>query len=202
MRAHRAAGTFNYDPVRRRYGEIFQVHTGLLGSVGRPKRSDFEMALARSCPNAVSEKANLGVGLVLFDWASDNKVESRPITLSKLRIGTWPPTFALPYIAIIDGQSFVVGIDPRRSMGLEPNSLNLAFSIMHEETRAADPDLASAGLLIIQTPAVSRSRNSSRRLDLHFYDESIALIEFEEINRVMVEVELQWKEVIRRRRAA
>ena len=92
----------------------------------------------------------------------------------------------------IGGRPLVPFLDPRRlTTRLSREGLRFVFSMMHERTRAADPDFADALMGIYQFSVPK----TGPRIPNLLTDEGVRLFSFEELDIMVRETYAIWQEV-------
>ena len=142
-----------YAPVRKMYGDIFNIGSSLLGPSASTSWSVIEHELRKKCGTDLLWKHNSAVAQMLHEYCIREKISGHSHDFGPMFMGSAAGNvfYWLPMILIINGKATVVFIDPRRPASqLGPNGQRFVLSMMHEHIRKTDPDFANAQLAVIQ----------------------------------------------------
>jgi hypothetical protein len=189
---------YSYNPMRRSILDILHVEPGPLTTSPRTSWNQIEAGIRRCGRTEDETEANLLVAKALYLFADEEKIAGRREEFYPLPIGVSEKvTFWLPAVISVSGTTLVPLVDPRRGERLTDAGKLVAFSMMHERIRAADPDFAAVALGIFQFTA---PKNGPRLARL-FLDTGLKLIDFDTLDAMVRETYQIWHEVLEERRA-
>jgi hypothetical protein len=195
---------FTYNPFRSVLSDILNEQSEMFALAVRSDWTQIDKKITRLSKGPDELAANLEIGLSLFEYAAKEGMSSRrydfyPVSFgSGIRVEYWRPT-----IISLGGAPLVPFFDPRRSRGLTEISRRFVFSMMHEQIRASDPDLATVRLGIYRFEPGDRARepaDRARSVRL-FTDDSVPLYSMQELEFMISETYEVWQQVLLARRA-
>lgn len=142
-----------YAPVRKLYGDIFNVGSALFGPGVTVSVSVIEQILLKTCGSDRMRKHNLAVARSLYGYCVRENIHGIAHKFGYMHMGraAGDVCYWLPMILTIRGQATVVFIDPRRPQSqLSSDGQRFVLSMMHEHIRKPDPDFAQVQLAVIQ----------------------------------------------------
>lgn len=135
----------SYAPLRHSLPEAANVELPLIPDLARTTLAQLEVLVTRACKgNDDRIKMNLAAVRAIRQFVDEKHaeadfLETLPMTLYPgMRYEFWSPM-----IVRYEGVARIVFLDLRRSGGLSPTGLHVAFSIMHERFRALNPDFSA-----------------------------------------------------------
>lgn len=190
---------YSYAPSRSAYLDIFAIQAGPLAPDLSPTPWKKIKSLVLSRSRTVEEqKANLGAAKALYDFATQNNVWGFNYTFNRLTLGSFDSVrFWEPAVLAFGKRRFVFFVDPRSTKRLTTAARNFIFSIMHEHIRANDPDLTSAGLLIL---SLSPKNGDSARTVYSHYANPEFLLDFSTLDSMIQKTYQIWIDVLNERR--
>ncbi len=191
---------FSYRPLRHHIRDIINVTAGpLFGPAADPTRWDTVEQLIRRLATPGEEYAsNIGVAQALHAYCIDKGVRARAQDIRPLRLSLdLKVEYGSPFLMLIGAVPLIPFFDPRRWRRLTETGRRFALSMMHEATRAADPDLAEVRLGVFQFDSVD---DGSRLLKL-YTDEGVPLYAFDELDEMIRQTYAVWGEVLAEREA-
>ena len=142
-----------YAPVRKMYGDIFNVGSVLFGPGVPATLSAIEQILLKKCGSDSMRKHNLAVARSLYGYCIHENIHGIAYNFGYMYMGraAGDVCYWLPMILTIRGRATVVFIDPRRPESrLALDSRRFVLSMMHEHIRKPNPDFANVQLAVIQ----------------------------------------------------
>ena len=183
----------SYRPVRKCFPDIFNMQTPMFGPAEPTDWSVIESKLRRDADHEDELKANIAVAKGLQRYAAANNVTSVAQEFFPMAMSVGQKvTFWLNMILGLDGRPTVPLIDPRLTRTLNSDGRRFAFSMMHERTRAVDPDLEQACLAVIQFGKIS----DGERAPIIHTDEGISLFGLDELEQMVATTYSLWAEVL------
>jgi hypothetical protein len=170
----------------------------MVGSLPRVPWSKIEQDIRRRSRSDAEEAANLRVGRGLFDYVDEKALTGRHHEIFPLALGvTTKVVFWHPVVLSIDRRPLIPFFDPRRSKALTVQGRRFVFSVMHERTRAADPDFAEVALGVFQFSLSEKGP----RVPILYTDAGVTLFTFEELDQMVRDTYEMWREVCEERAA-
>ncbi|WP_413709766.1 type VI toxin-antitoxin system SocB family DNA replication inhibitor toxin [Rhizobium sp. Rhizsp82] len=194
LRKHRfARPPHTYNPVRSAQPDILNRQSPLFPSQVRTPWDAIVETLRKSAKHDDEFRHNLSVAKALYEFAESEELFSRQRSMSNWAIGFgqsirfWPD-----YISVVGGKPEICFHDYRLTKRLNNDGLRFAFSVMHERTRALDPDLAEVSLAIYQF----KKLNDGSRIVQRRTDENVELFTFDELNEMITATYRVWEAVL------
>lgn len=187
---------FSYGPLRGCFHDIFNIQPEMFAAASPTAWQVIEDALRRKCKSADELKANLAVARGLHQFATDTNILGRSQEFFPLAMGAGRKvSYWLPMVLSYQERPIIPFIDPRRTRGLTREGRRFAFSMMHERTRAADPDYEGVELAIFQ---FGDAGNDQRNPVLHV-DQGVSLFTLEQLDAMISATYTLWQEVCEER---
>ena len=142
-----------YAPVRKMYGDIFNIGSSLFGPGVSASWNVIERELHKKCKSDLIWKHNSAVAKMLHEYCIREKISGYAHEFGPMHMGraAGDVFYWLPMNLFMNGQTTVVFIDPRRPVSqLCPDGRRFVLSMMHEHIRKTDPDYANVQLAVIQ----------------------------------------------------
>lgn len=187
---------FSYAPLRGCFHDIFNIQPEMFGPVLPTNWAVIEATLRRKSKSADELKANLAVARGLHQFAINANIFGRSQEFYPLAMGAGRKVaYWLPMVLSYQDRPIIPFIDPRRSRGLTREARRFAFSMMHERTRAADPDYEGVDLAIFQ---FGDWADDQRNPVLHT-DQGVTLFPLEQLDAMISATYDLWLEVCEER---
>lgn len=187
---------FSYGPLRGCFHDIFNIHPEMFEPARPTDWPIIEAALRKKCKSEDELKANLAVARGLHQFATDENLLGRSQEFYPLAMGPGRKvSYWLPMVLSRQARPLIPFIDPRRTRSLTREGRRFAFSMMHERTRAADPDYEGVDLAIFQFGDFA----SGQRKPVLHTDQGVTLYTLDELDAMISETYLLWQEVCEER---
>ncbi|UYN94700.1 MAG: hypothetical protein KIT25_22185 [Enhydrobacter sp.] len=184
------------NPMRASIPDIMSIEAGLLPTLPRTPWAAIDKQIRSRCHSEDEEKANLAIGRALYEYADEHRIVGRAHDFFALALGMGRKvSYWSNAVVAIDGDPYIPFVDPRKAPKLQSEGRRFVFSAMHEHIRAADPDFAHVGLVILQFVG-----EDERRVVPYFADE-LELFSFEQLDAMVRETYAIWAEVLEGREA-
>lgn len=191
-------GGWSYEAARSLVPDTLQAQDAFGMGLRTTTREELFREVERRCRRGTDEReSNREVTELLFDWA--NKYCTRAV-LHHIPSMTLGNLGVLRYwsnvIVEFERKPAALFLDHRRANGLTTVGRQVAFSMMHEQIRVADPNLADIELLILK---FTQAKGQPRSIEL-FKANEVDLIDFEELSSMLENTYRIWAEVCEARR--
>lgn len=187
---------FSYGPLRGCFHDIFNIQPEMFGPVSPTKWTVIEETLRRKCKSVDELKANLAVARGLHQFAMDAHMLGRSQEFFPLAMGSGRKvSYWLQMVLSYQDRPIIPFIDPRRSRGLSTEGRRFAFSMMHERTRAADPDYENVDLAIFRFGDM----DGDHRHPVLYTDHGVTLFTLEQLDAMISDTYSVWQEVCEER---
>jgi hypothetical protein len=193
---HNGRPPFSYGPLRSCFHDIFNIQPEMFAPATATDWSKVEAQLRRKCRTDDELRSNLAVARGLHRFATEANMLGRAQDFFPLAMGAGQKvSYWLPMVLSHGGTPLVPFIDPRRSLALTRDGRRFAFSMMHERTRAADPDYEGVSLAIFQFGDVD---GDQRKPVLHT-DDGVTLYSLDQLDAMITFTYSLWREVCEER---
>ena len=195
----------SYRPARLLWPDVFNAQYDLFGTAEPTSLAQIERRIRIIAVTPEEAAANIEVASSMHAFALEEGIRAKfheipPFVLAGavgIELRYW-----VPLVAIMRDQLVVPFIDPRRSHGLTREGRRFVFSMMNQQARVLDPDLADAELAIFQLPCVSDGKRQlrpflARDMLLYSYDELDAMVS--ELYKIWQEVSAEREQEVRRK---
>lgn len=183
----------SYNPVRGAQPDILNRQSPLFSQAERTSWRAITDLIRKTSRHEDEYNHNLSVAEALYQFAVSENVLSRDRLLPNWAIGFgqtlrfWPD-----YVSIVGGTPEVCFHDYRLTKRLNKEARRFAFSVMHERTRALDPDLSDVTLAIYQF----RKLDDGSRIVQRRTDADVKLFSFDELNDMISLTYRIWQSVL------
>lgn len=188
----------SYAPVRASLSDILNVEAGMLAPLPRTPWSKIAESIHKASRSEDEETANLQVGKGLYSFADSAGLRGRRHDFMPLGFGIGKKVvFWHNSVLTLDGRATIPFFDPRRTKSLTAVARQFVFSVMHERIRAADPDFAGVAFGIFKFAIT----DDEERAPIIHLDEGIPLFSFDDLQYMVEETYVMWREVFMDRTA-
>ncbi|MGV1789051.1 type VI toxin-antitoxin system SocB family DNA replication inhibitor toxin [Rhizobium sp. A37_96] len=182
-----------YDPVRRAQPDILNRQIPLFGRAEPTPWQKVCEIIQKHSRHTAEYEHNLSVAKALYDFAQHERVFSRDRLMPNWAIGFGQSVrFWADYISIVGEQPEVSFHDYRLTKRLNKEARRFAFSVMHERTRALDPDLQNVALAIYQF----RKLDDGTRILQRRTDDGLELFSFDQLNEMISTTYRIWEQIL------
>lgn len=180
----------NYNPTRSEFPGIVNRQPGVFPSVRDPWRKVGNHIVARS-KSLREAKMNLPVAKSLYDYCEEKNIRAMELDGFPISFSVGPKLMAWsPALFIYEDRLTVPFLDLRKSRGLTYAAQKFIFSVQHYALRENNPDYSDVEFQIFKF-GTDRQR-SVRVIEEH--DRS--LFSYEELEKMIVETQLMWFDVL------
>lgn len=182
---------FSYKPLRRNLPDLLGMHHRLL-RVERPPLDVTLRQIAKVARSPREEQANVELAVLLDHGLKSEAIEAQEEQFRRLPLAIGVSLgFCADAILTRGDQVLVPAFNLRRTPLAGP-ALRFALSVMHEQSRALNADLASARLALIQFP---HPKNGVRHMSIARTD-GVPLYSYEELARMAADTQSTWVELL------
>lgn len=193
---------FSYHAFRCERPDIVNAQFPLLPPAKPTSWREIERRIRNLADPGDEADACVSVARSYHKFATETQLVARIHNQPTLKLGGgrgFDSCFWEPYVLFFDNRMFIAFIDARRSGGLTAAGRRFAYSMMHEGLRAANPDLASAELLVLKFGTL-RHDKKQRPLQLLLADKTMKLFDLGQLDTMIGQTYRIWEEVLRDRR--
>lgn len=187
---------WGYPPVERALPKLLLAESPLFGKLAAGSDEALLDAIERDCKSGPAQaKACRAVGRAIVDWRNANNVTGRVVHVDPLRTSVDTLKYCADVVAILDGEIFVIYLDPRSSLNLTLMGREFINSLIHHT--ALIGDLRDA------TPAILRTPKASDEIRRAVFEPMSGEPKFslDEIMTRVTETYSIWETILRTRRA-
>ena len=182
---------FSYKPLRRNLNDLLGMRHRLL-QVEQPPLDVMLAQIAKVSKSTQEREANLELAQLLHDGLRGEAIQAQEEQFRRLPLALGVSLgFCADAILTRRDEVLVPAFNLRRTP-LAGVALRFALSVMHEQSRALNADLASARLALVQFP---HPKNGTRYMSIPATD-GIVLYSYEELARMAAQTQATWVELL------
>ncbi len=191
---NKSGGYWSYDPLRNQLPNILNPDVSLPLEIAKPSDEQILAAIEKRCKHPVQKSSCVELAELTMGWAKANVSRATDYRFRSLYLGS------LGYVRYwtnmvfnSQGKNTIAFFDHRRQHGLTRIGRKVAFSIMHEQIRVPNPDLADAELMIVKF--AQDRKEKKRSYQIYRASELENLFEFEAIFEMIQETYEIWADI-------